>query len=169
MADVQAGRLTTIARQVAVIVRHRRSEEALHRSEATLAEAQRIARIGNWSWDIARDERHWSEEVYRILGRTVDECRSTYDTFLEAVHPDDRDRVTTAFEKARRTGRRYSIDHRVVWPDGSVRVVHEQAEFSFDENGKPARMIVTMQDVTKRNKARRLQSVLLTIAETVNG
>ena len=168
LTDVQVGRLATIARQVAGIIRHRRSEEDLRSSEATLAEAQRIARIGNWSWDIARDERHWSEEVYRILGLGIDECRPTYESFIEAVHPDDRDAVTAAQEKARRTGRRYSIDHRVVRPDGSVRVVHQQAGFSFDESGKPARMIGTIQDVTKQSRAKDLQGVLLTIAEAVN-
>ncbi|MCK4510387.1 GAF domain-containing protein, partial [bacterium] len=168
LTDVQVGRLATIARQVAGIIRHRRSEESLLSSEATLAEAQRIARLGNWSWDIARDERRWSEEVYRILGRGIDQCRPTYESFIEAVHPDDRDAVVTARERALRTGRRYSIDHRIVRPDGSVRVVHQQAGFSFDENGKPARMIGTIQDVTKQSRAKELQSVLLTIAEAVN-
>ena len=168
LTDVQVGRLATIARQVAGIIQHRHSEEDLQSSEATLAEAQRIARIGNWSWDIARDERHWSEEVYRILGREIEECRPTYESFIETVHPDDRDMVTAAQEKTLRTGRRYIIDHRIVRPDGSVRVVHQQAGLSFDESGKPARMIGTMQDVTKQSRAKELQSVLLTIAEAVN-
>ncbi|MCK4409411.1 MAG: PAS domain-containing protein, partial [Candidatus Eisenbacteria sp.] len=167
-SDMQLGRLATIARQVAGIIRHRRSEEALQLSEATLAEAQRIARIGNWSWDIARDERYWSEEIYRILGRGIDGVRPTYESFLEAVHPDDRDMVTAAQEKALRTGRRYGVDHRIVRPDGSVRVVHQQAGLSFDKSGKPARMIGTMQDLTKQSRAKELQSVLLTIAEAVN-
>jgi PAS domain S-box-containing protein/putative nucleotidyltransferase with HDIG domain len=166
--DMQLGRLATVARQVAGITRHRRSEEALRLSEATLAEAQRIARIGNWSWDIARDERHWSKEVYRILGRTTDECRPTYENFIEAVHPDDRDMVTAALDRALHTGRRYNVNHRIVWPDGTVRVVHQQAGFSFDENGKPARMVGTLQDVTKQSRAKELQSVLLAIAEAVN-
>ncbi|MCK4510386.1 PAS domain S-box protein, partial [bacterium] len=102
LTDVQVGRLATIARQIAGIIRHRRSEENLLASEATLAEAQRIARIGNWSWDITRDERRWSEEVYRILGRGIDQCRPTYESFIEAVHPDDRDTVVAAQEKALR-------------------------------------------------------------------
>ena len=168
LTDVQVGRLAAIARQVAGVIRHRRSEENLRSSEATLAEAQRIARIGNWSWDIARDERHWSEEVYRILGLGIEECRPTYGSFIEAVHPDDRDMVTAAQEKTLRTGRRYNIDHRIVRPDGSVRVVHQQAGLSFDESGKPARMIGTMQDVTNQSRAKELQSVLLAIAEAVN-
>jgi putative nucleotidyltransferase with HDIG domain/PAS domain S-box-containing protein len=168
LSPVQTGRLSNIARQVAVIVRHRRSEEALRLSQATLAEAQRVARIGNWSWDIVRDERHWSEEVYRILGLPAADWRPAYRDFLQAVHPEDRDRVKAALEKARRTGRRYSVDHRVVRPDGTVRVVHEQAEFSFDENGKPTRLIGTMQDITKQNQAQKLQAVLLSIAEAVN-
>jgi len=168
LTNVQTGRLSTIARQIAGVIRHRRSEENLRSSEATLAEAQRVARIGNWSWDIARDERHWSDEVYRILGREIDVCPPTYESFIEAVHPDDRDMVTAAQEKTLRTGRRYTVDHRIVRADGSVRVVHQQAGLTSDESGKPARMIGTIQDVTRQSRARELQSVLLTIAEAVN-
>lgn len=168
LTDIQMGRMTSIARQVAGIIRHRRAEEALLRSQESLAEAQRIAGIGNWSWDIASDKRFWSDEVYRMLGRTPDDCEANYDNFLAAVHPDDRERVRSALDMAIRTGRRYSIDHRLVRPDGTTLVVHERGELQFDDKGKPVYLIGLMQDVTKESRSKELQGVLLSIAEAVN-
>ncbi len=127
----------------------RQAEEALRSSEARLAEAQRIARLGNWDWDIRKDEIYWSDEVYRIFGLQPSEFRTTYEGFMDCVHPDDRKAVEKAVDDALNGRKHYSIDHRIIRPDGSERVVHERADVLF-EDGLPVRMIGTVQDVTEQ-------------------
>jgi diguanylate cyclase (GGDEF)-like protein/PAS domain S-box-containing protein len=130
-----------------------RANQALRESEARLAEAQQIARLGNWVWDINANELYWSDEVYRIFGLEPQQFGATYDAFLEHVHPDDRGLVTSAVREALTYFTPYDIDHRVVLPDGGVRVVHEQARVHVDENGRPLRMAGTVQDITERKRS----------------
>jgi len=127
----------------------KRSEERLKRSEASLAEAQRIAHLGNWDWNIVTNELHWSDEIYRIFGLTPQEFGATYEAFLNSVHPDDRAFVNKAVDEALYEDKPYSIDHRIVIPEGTERFVHEQAGVTFDEGGKPMRMIGTIHDITE--------------------
>jgi PAS domain S-box-containing protein len=136
------------------ITPRKQAEEALRRSEQGLAEAQRIAHLGNWDWNIATDELHWSDEVYRIFGLRPREFGATYEAFLASVHPDDRDAVKKAVDESLADPHtHYSIDHRVIRPDGSERIVHERGEVTFDETGKPIRMIGTVHDITELKKA----------------
>ncbi|MEE9140841.1 MAG: PAS domain-containing protein [Alphaproteobacteria bacterium] len=132
------------------ITERKRMEEALQRSEASLANAQRIAHLGNWEWDIATNSLHWSDEIYRIFGLEPQQFGATLDAFLETVHADDRESVKKAVERALYDKVPYSIDHRIVLPDGQEKIVHEQAEVEFDEDGKPVRMSGTVQDITVR-------------------
>ena len=69
-------------------------------SEERLAEAQRIAHIGNWDWDIVTDGLYWSDEIYRIFGRNPQEFGATYNEFLSYIHPDDRENVNNAVKEA---------------------------------------------------------------------
>jgi PAS domain S-box-containing protein len=130
----------------------RRTEEALRRSEHGLANAQRIAQIGSWEWDVATDRLDWSRETYRIFDRPSELFHPTIDTFLQCVHSADRDAVRAAVERALQGGETYSIDHRVVRPDGTTRIVHEQAEVIFDSQHRPVQMNGTIQDVTERKQ-----------------
>jgi len=133
----------------------RRTSELRHKEES-LAEAQRIAHLGNWDWNISTNELLWSDEVNRIFGLGPQEFAATYDAFLKRVHPDDRRQVEEAVNRALvRPGIDYSIDHRVVRPDGSERIVHERGEVMFDRHGKPLRMIGTVHDVTDRKRLER--------------
>lgn len=125
----------------------------LKRSESSLTEAQRIAHIGNWSWNIGTNELVWSAEIYRIFGLRPQEFRATYETFVNCIHPDDRDLVARSINDTLRNKKPYSIDHRILLPDGSQRIVHEQAETIFDGSGRPAQMIGTVQDITERKRA----------------
>jgi diguanylate cyclase (GGDEF)-like protein/PAS domain S-box-containing protein len=123
-----------------------------------LAEAQRIARLGHWDWDVVQNTLAWSDEVYRIFGLQPQESAASYEAFLERVHPDDREYVKAEVNAALARERPYSIDHRVLYPDGTLRVVHERAEISFDAQGRPLRMLGTVQDVTEqRENARALR------------
>ncbi len=130
----------------------RQALEALQRSESSLAEAQRIAHIGNWDWDIATNALVWSDEIYRIFGLQPQGFDPTYPAFLDRVHPDDRAMVEDAVGRTLDRDAPYSIDHRIVRPDGAVRIVHEQAELGYDASGTPARMIGTVQDITDRKR-----------------
>ncbi len=123
------------------------------RAEASLANAQRIAHLGNWDWDIVKNEIRWSDEIYRIFGVRPQEFGATYEAFLSYVHPDDRAFVHMSVEDAFYKGAPYSIDHRIALSTGEIRIVHEMAEVTFDPDGKPARMSGTVQDITERKRA----------------
>jgi diguanylate cyclase (GGDEF)-like protein/PAS domain S-box-containing protein len=134
------------------ITGRRQAEGALRQSQKNLAEAQRIASLGSWEWDIAGGELRWSDEFYHIFGLPLEGFGATYAAFLEAVHPDDRARVEHAVNAAL-AGWPYDIEHRIVRPDGSERVLHERGEVSFDADRRPVRMVGTGQDITERKAA----------------
>jgi two-component system cell cycle sensor histidine kinase/response regulator CckA len=126
------------------------SERRLRDSEEKLAEAQRIAHLGHWNWDIINDNIVWSDETYRIFGLAPQEFEATYEAFLNSVHEDDRNTVRESVDKAIHENQKYSIDHRVVLPDDSIRFVHEEAEVALSNEGKATRMLGTVQDITER-------------------
>ena len=100
--------------------------------------------------DLTHRALRWSTETFRIFGRDPERFLPAYESFLEAVHPEDVEAVRTAGETAQSTGGRYHIEHRVVRPDGSQRFVVEQAELVRDAAGRPAKMVGTVQDITER-------------------
>ena len=126
------------------------SEHRLRVSEAKLAEAQRIAHLGHWDWDIVNNHLAWSDEIYRIFGLAPQEFEATYEAFLNSVHEDDKEFVRDSVDKALHENQEYSIDHRVTHGDGKIRVVHETGEVTFDEDGEAIRMMGTVQDITER-------------------
>ena len=126
------------------------AERELRESRTRLAEAQSIAHIGNWQWMIESGDLIWSDEVYRVFARKPGEFPPTYERFLQCVHPDDRQAVQDAVNHSVSTGERYSIEHRVIRPNGEIRFVHEQGEVFRSEAGIPVRMAGTVQDITER-------------------
>ena len=137
------------------ITGRKETERALRRSRESLAAAQRIGHMGNWDWDIAENRLIWSDEIYRIFGLTVGEFGATHEAFLNCVHPDDRAYVSTKIDEAQYSGQPYDIDHRIVQPGGSVRIVRERAEVTFGPDGEPLRMVGTVHDVTERRDSER--------------
>lgn len=129
------------------------AEEELLKSESRLSEAQRVAHLGNWDWNIQTNQLYWSDEIYHIFGLSALQFSATYDAFLDSVHPEDRESVKKAVNEALYEKKPFSIDHRIVLPDGSVRTVQEQAEVMFNESGKPVRMLGIVLDITDRKKA----------------
>ena len=166
-SDAEAALLSALADQAATAIHNAqlfageqaaRAEaeaagRALRESEARLLEAQRIGQVGSWEADLRRSTLTWSEETYRIFGRRPGELAPTAEAFAEAIHPDDRDMVLRTSAEARRTGRPYRVEHRIILPDGSLRVVFEQAEIVRDEAGRAVRMVGTVQDITERKAA----------------
>ncbi|MDF1540506.1 MAG: PAS domain S-box protein [Candidatus Thorarchaeota archaeon] len=132
-------------------------DDALRTSQALLAEAQRIAHLGSWDWDVINDVDIWSEETCRIFGVDYEDFTPSYEKFLQLIHPEDRDRVRKAIQEALNEGISYSIDHRIVRPDGTIRTVHEAGEVTYDEKGRPSRMLGTILDITDRIEAEELQ------------
>lgn len=125
---------------------------SLKESENGLAEAQKMAHIGNWEWDIITEEAYWSDELYRIFGRNLEEPYPTYQEILNYVHPSDRDYVNNSVNRAM-NGKPYSIDYRILSADGEERIVHMQSEVIFDEKKIPIRLKGIVQDITERKKA----------------
>jgi diguanylate cyclase (GGDEF)-like protein/PAS domain S-box-containing protein len=148
------------------------TKTALKQSSMTnesLLTAQRIARIGNWEWDIAENTLSWSDEIYRIFGRQPQEFEATYEEFLRSIHPDDRSFVTDSVNKALYENAPYNIVHRVIRPGGDVIFVNEQGEVFFDESNKPVKMIGTVQDVTELKKTEaELKRLARIIDEIIN-
>lgn len=116
-----------------------------------LQEAERIARLGCWNWDIKNNVLLWSDGIYRIFGLELQEFGATYEAFLSLIHPEDRTYVKQAVNEALYAGKSYDIEHRIVLPDGTVRIVHEQGEVTYG-NGNPIRMFGTVHDITERRK-----------------
>lgn len=125
------------------------NNKALRKSERWLAEAQRVAHLGNWVWDISTGKLNWSDQTYRIFGRQPQEFDASYDAFLASIHPADRDKVIEAVNATLRHNVPYAIDHRIVLPDGTVRHVHERGELRSNA-GEPVSMLGTVQDITER-------------------
>ena len=144
---------TILGHRIHYMLRAGRAFSDLKKSEWRLANAQRIAKLGNWEWNIEKTTLRCSEETYRIFGLRPPEAGSTLETFFTAIHPADRDMAKAALDRALRRGKPFNIDHRVNAPDGTERSLHQQAEITFDTAGKPIYMTGTVQDVTDTRRA----------------
>lgn len=127
-------------------------EDNLRQSQARLEEAQRIANLGSWEWDIVNNDSYCSAGIYRIFGFQSKTFNGTYESFLTYVHPEDRGFVEEGVQRALNAGAPYAMDYRIVRPDGSVRYVHSQAQLTFDRDGVPVRMVGTVLDITDRKQ-----------------
>jgi PAS domain S-box-containing protein len=137
----------------AEIGERRQVEDSLRRSERRLEEAQRIAHLGSWEWDIPRNEVIWTEELHRIYGLKPGEAALNYETYLARVHPDDREFVHATVQHSSENRQPFEFVHRIVRPDGTVAWVHGRGAVVVDEAGAPIRMMGTCQDVTDRKQA----------------
>ncbi len=122
----------------------------LGRSEARLVEAQRIAQVGSWEWDIEVDAAWWSPEMRRIFGLAPDEPPLTYAAFLSRLGPVEAERVRHAIQAAIGSAVPFDIEYRIVHADGTPRVIHARGEVRTRSNGVATRMAGTVQDITAR-------------------
>jgi len=135
------------------ITQRKQAEDALKQSESQLNEAQRIAHIGSWQLDIVNNVLQWSEEIYRMFEIDPGKFGASYDAFLDAIHPNDREAVNFAYTHSLETHTPYTIDHRLQFVDGRIKYVHEQCETVYSADGKPIRSLGTVQDITERKQA----------------
>jgi PAS domain S-box-containing protein len=134
------------------LIRRRKTEVALRESHAENKKAQEIAHLGNWKLNFETNELSWSDEIYRIFGLEPREFDETYEAFLERVHPEERDSVNKAYSHSVERGEPYQITHRVLRPDGKIRIVREQCDHIKDNKGKIICSIGTVLDITELNK-----------------
>ncbi len=136
------------------ITERRQTDEVLRASERRLAEAQRIAHVGSWDLDLLHNRLSWSDEIYRIFGLEPQSFGATYEAFLEAVHPDDREAVNNAYTASVRDALTYDIIHRIVRrSDGEIRYVHEKCEHVRNAGGEIIHSSGTVQDITELKRA----------------
>ncbi len=130
--------------------------EALSESESSLVEAQRIAHLGHWSWDIQTGSNVWSEEQYRIFGLEPFEVDVNQELFVSFLHPDDSNRVLAATSEAIEQEKGYDAEYRIVRRDGTIRWIEAHGQVQRDHDGQPIEMSGTVLDITERKRIERL-------------
>lgn len=151
----RAGVITHVVGSGVDITVRRRAERELARSEARLAEAQRVAHVGSWEWDLGKNRVTWSEELYRIYAVDRGKHVPTYETFLSSVHEEDRVHTRAVLAKALENASPFVYDHRILRPDGTVRMLHTRGQVIADGAGQPSRVVGSCWDITERWEATR--------------
>lgn len=130
-------------------------EIVLQRSENMLKKAQRIANMGSWEWNIPENKLVWSEEIYKVFGVGFKNEGVIYDDFVNCVHPEDRDLIIDAVNKAVIYDEPYNIEHRIIRPDGEERFVHERGYVFRSGDGEAQSMVGTVLDITEQKNVER--------------
>ena len=147
------GAVTDVSKQRHAEAMIQERERELQENTAKLEEAQRVAHVGYWEWDLRTDLVTWSDETYRIYGLHPQECPIELATIRESIHPEDREFVFRKAAEAVQGEVRVDAEHRIVRPNGEVRVVHSQGDLKRDAAGRPWQMFGTVQDITDRKLA----------------
>jgi PAS domain S-box-containing protein len=134
------------------ITERKQAEELLRQSESQLAEAQHVAQVGSWNWDMPSNILTWSDELYRIYGFEPQEFPLTFESFLGRLHPDDRSAVAQAVAECIENHEAFGFKERIIRPDGEVRVLQSCGNVIFDDNGNPTRLFGACQDITERTR-----------------
>ncbi|MCW8901168.1 MAG: response regulator [Gammaproteobacteria bacterium] len=137
-------------------------------SEERLERSQEFANIGTWDWNIETGGLFWSDRIWPLFGYEKEVTDTTYDNFMAAIHPDDQQRVADAVARCVEHEEDYDIEHRVVWPDGSIHWLHESGDVVRSAKGAPLHMLGVVQDVTARKEAEYAFIIAREDAETAN-
>ena len=131
----------------------RRAEAELEQERAHLLEAQRLANLGSWVWDVAQGRVTWSQQLYEIYGLQPGEFAGTVDDFLGRIHAEDRDWVKARIGEALQSGYGFRLNERIVRPNGEIRYLQSSGEVITDGQGQAVRVLGICQDVTERRQA----------------
>jgi two-component system cell cycle sensor histidine kinase/response regulator CckA len=143
------------------ITERKQAEKVIRQNEFMLSQSQRIAQLGTWKWDIKKNHFWWSDGAYRIREFKAQEISSTYESFRDMVHPDDREFFENSIKQALNKEMPYNIEYRIVLEDGSEKLISEIAEVELNDSGEPIQMIGTAQDITDRKKSENLLKTAL--------
>ncbi|MDY0189955.1 MAG: PAS domain S-box protein [Desulfuromonas sp.] len=132
------------------ITARKQAETALAETSANLKAAQHLAQIGSWTMYLTTNELQWSDEVFRIFDLEPQQASATYDLFMSKVHPEDRDFIARSYEESVQNHTPFSLIHRLLLADNSVKYVHEKCQTFYADNGSPIKSIGTVQDITQR-------------------
>jgi len=150
---VENGRATRLRGVIVNITRRKTVEEALRRSEAYLAEAQKLTHTGSWAISPVAQTAFWSEESFRIFGFDLENGVPPREKYWERVHPEDRQRARECLEKSVSGTTDFSDEFRIVLPDGTIRHVQVSGHPVFGESGDLIEVFGTHVDVTERKRA----------------
>jgi PAS domain S-box-containing protein len=143
------------------ITDRKRAEAELRRSEALLAEGQRMSHTGSWVWTVASRQLFWSPEHYRICGVDPATFTPTFEAARQLIHPDDRVSANEAFDRLTAEGRAFEADFRFLRPDGSIRYVYSAGHPVVSDTGEVVEYVGTVADITERREAELARQVLL--------
>jgi PAS domain S-box-containing protein len=136
------------------------AESRLKKSQAQLAEAQHLAQLGSWEWDVKANELTWSGELLRIFGVDRDEFGADYDSYIARIHPEDRAWVNERIQMAYDNLEPFTFEHRIIRADGTERVLLARGVVEADDKGGATSMVGTAIDMTDRIEAERSQREL---------
>ena len=149
----RALRLAIIWAATVIICSRKEVKHALEKSENRFKMSQTFANIGTWDWNIKSGDLYWSDRIPALFGGEEGNMETSYDNFVAAIHPEDREMVVGAINSCIENNDEYDIEHRVIWPDGSIHWLHESGDMVHDEDGNPANMLGVVQDVTAKKDA----------------
>lgn len=165
-----ASMVRTAGAALAAVLEALQQEAELHDAIDRLEEAQSVAHMGSYDWEITTDVNRWSDELYRIYGHEPQSFNASYERFQSMMHPDDRERVQAMHQQAYATGEPYHTVERIVRPDGEVRVLDTTGRVIQDATGTPVRMAGVCIDITDRwrteQQAARVAERFLLLVET---
>jgi diguanylate cyclase (GGDEF)-like protein/PAS domain S-box-containing protein len=142
----------TLSYRVRYMLRAADAIQALRQSETRLIQAQEVARLGSWNWDIVHDHVQWSDEIFRFFPIERRALDASFQSFLNFVHPDDRSLVNTAIDDALANKAPYLFEHRIIGKNDRAMWVEQQAEVVFGDNETPLRVLGTVQDISDRKR-----------------
>jgi PAS domain S-box-containing protein len=129
-------------------MKEKEKNDLLRENEKYLAEAQRVAKLGHWKFDIASNSVTWSDELYNIFGVDKESFEGQYESFIERVHPDDRYSVLCENRRLRETGENFEFEYRILSGNGRVKYIREVGYSTKDVNGRITGLFGTAQDIT---------------------